>query len=190
MKHLFAFFALTILLASCGTLNNGKLRFVKAQPQEIVSTEKETHSKHPISDPTEQIDLKQQTADLEQTSDVVTTSTEDKLIPTKELIHEVEMEDSLETVQNDQLEKALKTEKLAIKSTGMFIGGIITSLIPFLGLVFFLLGVSNYFAAKQERYNTLKGERYLSASKVLFIINAILVAFCIFLMVTFVLAFI
>lgn len=186
MKHLFTFFALTLLLASCGTLNNGKLRFVKAQPQEIVSTEKETHSKHPI----EQIEVKQQTADLEQTSDVVSTSTEDNLIPTKELIHEVEMDDSLETVQNDQLEKALKTEKLAIKSTGMFIGGIITSLIPFLGLVFFLLGVSNYFAAKQERYNTLKGERYLSASKVLFIINAILVAFCIFLMVTFVLAFI
>jgi hypothetical protein len=190
MKHLFTFFAITILLASCGSLNKGKLRFVKAQPQEIVSIEKETHSKPPISDPTEQIDLKQQTEDLEQTSDIATTTTEDKFVSEQTLNHEVSIDDSLESVQDDQIEKALKTEKLAIKSTGMFIGGIITSLIPFLGLVFFLFGVSNYFAAKNERYNTLKGERYLNASKVLFIINAILVAFCIFLMVTFVIAFI
>lgn len=190
MKHLFTYFAVTILLASCGTLNSGKLRFVKAQPQEIVSTEKETHSKHPISEPTEQIALQQQTEDLEQSGDIATTTTEDKLVSEQPLNQEVSIDDSLKTVQNDQIEKALKTEKLAIKSTGMFIGGIITSLIPFLGLVFFLLGVSNYFAAKQERYNTLKGERYLSASRVLFIINAILVAFCIFLMVSLVIAFI
>ena len=190
MKHLFAFFALTFILASCGSINNGKLRFVKAQPQEIVSTEKESHSKSPMAILPEQIELEQQSEDLEQTKDELVISTEEKNIPVQELNPKVLIDDSLETVQNDQLEKALKTEKLSIKSTGMFIGGIVTSLIPFLGLVFFLLGISNYFAAKQERYNTLKGERYLSASKVLMIINAILVAFCIFLMITFVLAFI
>jgi hypothetical protein len=189
MKHLFIFFTLTVLLASCGALNKGKLRFVKAHPQEIVSSEKETHRKHPISDPTEQIYLKQQTADLAQTSDVVTSSTEDKIIPTKELIHDVSIDDSLETVQNDQLAKALKTEKLSIKSTGFFIGGILTSLVPFLGLLFFLLGVSNFLNAKNQRYNTLRGERYLNVSTILFAINAFLVAFCLFLLIALVLAF-
>lgn len=189
MKHLFIFFTLTVLLASCGALNKGKLRLVKAQPQEIVSSEKETHRKHPVSDPTEQIYLKQQTADLAQTSDVVTSSTEDKIIPTKELIHDVSIDDSLETVQNDQLAKALKTEKLSIKSTGFFIGGILTSLVPFLGLLFFLLGVSNFLNAKNQRYNTLRGERYLNVSTILFAINAFLVALCLFLLIALVLAF-
>ncbi len=188
MKHLFILFTLTVLLASCATLNKGKLRFVKAQPQEIVSAEKELDSKDLVSDPNEQIDLKQQTQDLGQMSDVVTTSTEDKIIPTKALIDDVSIDDSLETVQNDQLEKALKTEKLAIKSTGFFIGGILTSLVPFLGLFFFLLGVSNFLNAKNQRYNTLRGERFLTTSKILFAINAFLVAFCLFVLIALVLA--
>ena len=78
---------------------------------------------------------------------------------------------------------------MATKTTGLFVGGIVTSIIPFLGLIFFLLAVTNYFEAKKQRYNTMKGERYLRASTVLFIIDAIFLAFFIFLMVAFVIAF-
>ena len=189
MKHLFIFFTLTVLLVSCGTLNKGKLRFVKAQPQEIIALENETPSKEAVHVKVDKHEFELQTRDNREMNDVAKPLKEEQIHPAEGKNHAISIDDSLETVRADQLEKALKTEQLAIKSTGFFIGGILTSLVPFLGLLFFLLGVSNFLKAKNQRYNTLRGERYLTTSKILFAINAFLVAFCLFLLITLVLAF-
>lgn len=190
MKQLFMFFTLTVILVSCGTLNNGKLRFVKTQPQEIISLENETPSKEAVVHvKVDKHEFELQTLDNRETKDVAKPLIEEQIYPAETKNHAISIDDSLEIVRADQLEKALKTEQLAIKSTGFFIGGILTSLVPFLGLLFFLLGVSNFLMARNQRYNTLRGERYLTISKILFAINVFLVAFCLFLLIILVLAF-
>lgn len=190
MKHLFIFFTLTVLLVSCGTLNKGKLRFVKAQPQEIISLENETPNKEAVVHvKVDKHEFELQTLDNLETKDVAKPLIEEQIHPAEGKNHAISIDDSLERVRSDQLEKAQKTEQLAIKSTGFFIGGIVTSLVPFLGLLLFLLGVSNFLKAKNQRYNTMRGERYLTTSTILFAINAFLVAFFLFLLITLVLAF-
>lgn len=191
MKQLFTLSFIVLFLSSCGTLQQGRLRLVKAEKQEIVSAEKQavqadvTPTKSIEASNPRPIELRPTT---EQTTDFNPELTE--VSPISNIQIESGVDDSLDQANNDdQLEKALNTEKMATKTTGLFVGGIVTSIIPFLGLVFFLLAVTNYFETKKQRYNTMKGERYLRASTVLFIIDAIFLAFFIFLMVAFVIAF-
>ncbi|MEN9999203.1 MAG: hypothetical protein RI922_2193 [Bacteroidota bacterium] len=191
MKQLFTLSFIVLFISSCGTLQQGRLRLVKAEKQEIVSVEKQVVQTDvtPIkiieaSNPSP-IELRTTT---DQTTDFSTELTEKS--PTSNIQFESSIDDSLDQANNDdQLEKALNTEKMATKTTGLFVGGIVTSIVPFLGLIFFLLAVTNYFDVKKQRYNTMRGERFLRANTVLFIVDAIFLTFFIFVMVSLIIAF-
>lgn len=192
MKHLFTFFAFTIVLASCGTLNNGKLHFVKARNNSVVIVdEPKTQNSAEAED-----QLVNETANTIESKEIQNTAVEDELstptntIEQQEIIEQVTVDDSLETKNDEITNRALHTQKMAVQSTALLAGGIIGFSIPFLGLILFIWGASKYINARKERYNTMKGERYLTASTILLIINSILVALIIFVIVSLLIAFV
>jgi len=192
MKHLFTFFAFTILLASCGTLNKGKLRFVKARPNTVVIVdEPKTQNSAEAAD--QHVNETANTFvvnEIENTEFVDDVTTPTNTIEQQAVIEQVTIDDSLETKNDEITSRALHTQKMAVQSTALLAGGIIGFSIPFLGLILFIWGASKYINARKERYNTMKGERYLTASTILLIINSILVALVIFVIVSLLIAFV
>lgn len=192
MKRALVFFPLILFLGSCGTLNNGKLRFVKARNNSVVIVDEPKTQNSAESE----AQLVNETANTIESKEIQNTAFEDELstptntIEQQEVIEQVTIDDSLETRDDEITNRALQTQKMAVQSTALLAGGIIGFSIPFLGLVLFIWGASKYINARKERYNTMKGERYLTASTILLIINSILVALVIFVIVSLLIAFV
>lgn len=192
MKRALVFFSLILFLGSCGTLNNGKLRFVKARNNSVVIVDEPKTQNSAESE----AQLVNETANTIESKEIQNTAFEDELstptntIEQQEVIEQVTIDDSLETRDDEITNRALQTQKMAVQSTALLAGGIIGFSIPFLGLVLFIWGASKYINARKERYNTMKGERYLTASTILLIINSILVALVIFVIVSLLIAFV
>lgn len=192
MKRALVFLSLIIFLGSCGTMNNGKLRFVKARNTTVVIVdEPKTQNSAEAED-----QLVNETANTIELNEIENTEFVDEVsTPTysteqQEVIQKVTIDDSLETRNDEITNRALHTQKMAVQSTALLAGGIIGFSIPFLGLILFIWGASKYINARKERYNTAKGERYLTASTILLIINSILVALVIFVIVALLIAFV
>ena len=136
MKRALVFLSLIIFLGSCGTLNNGKLRFVKARNTTVVIVdEPKTQNSAEAED-----QLVNETAntieanEIENTEFVDELSTPTNTIEQQEVIEQVTIDDSLETKNDEITNRALHTQKMAVQSTALLAGGIIGFSIPFLGL--------------------------------------------------------
>jgi hypothetical protein len=177
MKYVLFFFTLSILVASCGSFNNGKLRFVKTEnaQREIietsaksVKTEDRTHSfatTTSIETPVQSSDVDR--SDAEIASDIA--------IEQKQDIQQTSIDDSLEQANSEIVDQALQAERNA-KAAAIQSGiGIVTPFIPLLGIIMTILGLVFYKRASKSRYITLAGERNLRLSRVFLIIDAVII---------------
>lgn len=181
MKYPFALFTLTLMLVSCGTMHHRKLRFVNVSNSEVVLVD-DVHTDTTILS---EASYANETSTSIETTERQTDADVDELSSPRnsangQNFQEVSTDDSLETDTEEIINRALNTEKMAMESTAFLAGGIIGFIVPFLGLILFILGVSKYINTRKEQYNTVKGERYLDVSTILLVINSLFIALAFF----------
>lgn len=177
MKYVLFFLTLSCLVASCGSFNNGKLRFVKTDnvQREIieasaksVETKDRTHSfatTTSIETPVQSSDVDR--SDAEIASDIAIEQQQD--------IPQTSIDDSLEQANSEIVDQALQADRNA-KAAAIQSGiGIVTPFIPLLGIIMTILGLVFYKRASKSRYITLAGERNLRLSRVFLIIDAVII---------------
>jgi hypothetical protein len=181
MKYPFALLTLTLMLVSCGTMHHRKLRFVNVGNSEVVLVD-DVHTDTTILS---EASYANETSTSIETTERQTDADVDELSTPRNSANgknfqEVSTDDSLETDTEEIINRALNTEKMAMESTAFLAGGIIGFIVPFLGLILFILGVSKYINTRKEQYNTVKGERYLDVSTILLVINSLFIALAFF----------
>lgn len=82
---------------------------------------------------------------------------------------DVEPEDENQRI----VDQALLAEKKAINSVGFAGVGMISIILPFFGVLFFLIGLALYSSAKSSRYITPFGEQKLATAKTILIIDSV-----------------
>lgn len=178
--RLFVTTFLILILASCGTLNqSGNLRLVKVNGQDIPVIEKNTAK----SD--KKIKLDNSVQSPENTDLAVVKNNPDKQIQSqnqkleknipivKSDIEDLEPEEDEDAKNEEIINQALRTERKAGVSLTLSIAGLISIFVPYIGIIFFIIGLVTYSNAKSFRYTTPRGEERLRASKVLLIIDAV-----------------
>jgi flagellar motor component MotA len=189
MKNI-TFLLLIVILASCGSLSTGfnHVKLVKTEKSEQVVLENE-HAKERESTAQNQFLHIQSSTEEKTLAQLEPKKAEEigaPLLSSKFEIPKISTEPD-STANNDDsdeiISQAIQTEKMAGKSMGFLIASFLTSWIPILGLVLFILGVVNYFKARKERYITEKGQTYLLISTIILIVNAILIALALLLII-------
>jgi hypothetical protein len=177
MKYVLFFLTLSILVASCGSFNNGKLRFVKTNntQREIIVTSAKSDEKedrtHSFATTTT-IETPNQSSDVNR-SDAEITS--DRTIEPQQDIQQSSIDDSLTQDNSEIVDQAFQAERNA-KAAAIQSGiGIVTPFIPLLGIIMTILGLVFYKKANRSRYITLAGERNLRLSRVFLIIDAVII---------------
>ena len=180
MRFIF-FLAILFFVTSCGALNlnSGSLRLVKTNNKETVVLEKE---------------LKSVTSDLvspqletanppENHQQVIAANTNNSLNNKSSLVHaktsfiskisDVEPSDE----ENEAIvRQAIKAEKQANASFGLFLAGLISLTLPYLGIIPFIIGLVLYLKAKNSRYITPFGDERLRKAKVVLIVDSVILA--------------
>jgi len=177
MKYVLFFLTLSFLVASCGSLNNGKLRYVKTNNPsreviEIPTKSTETDDRTFTSATTTTIETPIQSSDITPSDAEIQADTE---IAYQQELQQTNVDDSLEQANAEIVDQAIQAEKNA-KAAAIQSGiGFITPLIPLLGIIMTILGLVFYKRASKSRYITLEGERNLRLSRVFLIIDAVII---------------
>lgn len=176
----FIFSVLIIVLASCGTMRpNGHLRFVKVGQNEVPVIEKNTAKVDEIKESEEaQQEAKNELASIEAIPEVATDLQNQILVEnsskTTEEFEDLEPEEDEVDVNQQIVDQAIRAEKQAKFSVGLFGVGLISIVMPYLGIFFYIAGIILYSNAKSSRYITPFGENRLGTSKTLLIIDSVI----------------
>jgi len=182
MKFSFAIL-LILIFASCSMMNqHGHFRLVKVEQKDVVILEK---TELPESNEFTHKNVSEELSDRSGSGKSGNTlNSEDnpsinEIIPQKkqdgqgdDLEPEEEETDSDEEI----VDQAIRAENNAKLSIGLFGGGIISIILPLVGVFFFIFGLVFYNRAKNSRYITADGERNLRMSRGLMIFDAVVLS--------------
>lgn len=177
------YFILTIaIVSSCAILPSGKgnLRYVKTDKSTVVLDKSESNREIVInSEYSESEDVDP----IEQNKVTETIRAQDDQIEEIELSRgtsKSDVDDSLSIAEESNednagiIHQAVRAEKHANASFFLFIAGLISILIPYLGIIPFLIGVFFYTSSSNSRYITPFGEKRRESAKVLLFIDLII----------------
>lgn len=194
--RLFYFSFIIVLLASCGTMNQHQLRFVKVDQKEVPVIVKNTSetTQHKEIDITSNGNQEGEIAVLLEKSEEIPFTQEQSIKEEKVLIkgnlEDLEPEDE-ELDENQMIvDQALLAEKKAINSVGFAGAGLISILMPLLGFLFFIIGLILYSKANSSRYITPFGEQKLKTTRTFLIIDTVFLSIWLFLFLLLLVVFI
>lgn len=178
--RLFYFSILLIFLASCGTISQyGQLRLVKTGQNEVPVLEKNIAQGEPnkgsesVNEEQQLVlafrEVKQESPIDLQNQLIVERSSEIKIE-----LEDLEPEEDSEEAKQAIVDQAIKAEKNARTSSVLLSAGLISLFMPYLGVIFYILGLLFYSKSKSSRYITPFGEGRLNTSKTLLIIDSVI----------------
>jgi hypothetical protein len=182
MYKLSALFAL-LLLVSCSVLQpNQGIKLVKSTSTNEVVLEKQNQKVSPhfvtennlakleasamSTDSTGDLANGQTTAALETEGLPQMTLLSTKKNSATKTAHttKTEAKEEPEELDEESLDQAYLAERQAKRAFGFLTAGIVSLLLPYLGIIFFIIGLVNYSRASKSRYITPFGEKRLQQS--------------------------
>jgi len=196
MKNYITVTLLLVLFASCGLLQprGGNLRLVKVGEKEEVLIERKydrTQIQTEIQ-PAEEGSIVEATNSKENSGEqLILERTENESLEYRRVIHESEKLEPEEEEPSDQqkVEMAYQSERQANTSLYLFLSGLISVFMPYVGI--FLFGTGLYFFAKARnaRFITPEGESRLNTAKVFLVIDSVILLLWLLLIVFLILIF-
>jgi hypothetical protein len=181
MKNYIIVSVLLVLFSSCGLLQprGGNLRLVKAGEKEVVLIERKYDRAKSQTEMqlTKEFVTVQAVNTLEYNlADPDSKKTQKSQLEYSNLVDEsekIEPEEE-EPSEQEKADMAFQSERQANTSLYLFIGGLISVFMPYVGI--FLFGIGLYFFAKARnaRFITPAGEERLRVAKVFLIIDAVI----------------
>lgn len=154
-----------------------QLRFVKVDQKEVPIIVKSTIEPTKYSDSDINSESNQELAlTIERPEEIQFTqeqSVEKEAVLIKNNLEDLEPDIEPEDENQMIVDQALLAEKKAINSVGFAGVGLISLIMPTLGLLFFIIGLILYNKAKSSRYITPLGEQKLATTKTFLIIDAV-----------------
>ncbi len=195
MRSLIGFLCLISILAGCGSSRTGQLRLIKVNNQRLAVIERDDNQ-------TVQTDvLIKESDDVGITntihlSDEISVASKSNQLEYADRIriknvsalnvpqNKPSPEDTI--IQSNEIaDKALEAEKNSKLALGFSIGGlsIFIPFVGFLGIISFIIGAVFYGKANKSKYITPEGQRNLKISKVLIIIESVIIGIALLLTV-------
>lgn len=178
--RLFYFSILLIFLASCGTISQyGQLRLVKTGQNEVPVLEKNIAQGEPNKgsesvNEEQQLVLASSEEKQESPIDLQNQLIVERSSEIKIELEDLEPEEDSEEAKQAIVDQAIKAEKNARTSSVLLSAGLISLFMPYLGVIFYILGLIFYSKSKSSRYITPFGEGRLNTSKTLLIIDSVI----------------
>jgi hypothetical protein len=185
MKNYITVTLLLVLFSSCGLLQprGGNLRLVKVgEKEEVLIERNQEHAKIQRDNPPAVFEI----ATVEVANTVESNleeanleKTENRNLDYRRVVHESEKIEPEEVEPTDQqkVDMAMQAEKQANTSFYLFLSGLISVIMPLVGIILFVFGLSNFMKASNSRFITPFGEERLRVAKVFLIIDAVILLF-------------
>jgi hypothetical protein len=196
MKMSIGLVLLLALVASCGLYQpkGGQLRLVKVGNKEELVIERQSDRRF-ASDELSKSKNNSTVAELEESlvqNENSTIAYEPK--KSRQFSHTSKESEKIEPEEeepNDQqkISMAFGAERDAVRSERLFIGGLISVFMPYLGIILFGLGLYFYVRANNARFITPRGENRLRSAKIFLVIDALILLFWISMIVLLILLF-
>jgi hypothetical protein len=177
MKNYITVTLLLVLFSSCGLLQprGGNLRLVKVgEKEEVLIERNQEHAKIQRDNPPAVFEI----ATVE-VANTVESNLEEANLDYRRVVHESEKIEPEEVEPTDQqkVDMAMQAEKQANASFYLFLSGLISVLMPLVGIILFGFGLSNFMKASNSRFITPLGEERLRVAKVFLVIDAVILLF-------------
>jgi hypothetical protein len=194
MKNLFSIILVAFVLVSCGALQStgGKLRLVKTGNEGEVLVIEKSAGERPNH--IEEVHLEKLTGSTIQIpSEQSTTasmlndglSSSEQVVPSNRTI--AKPQDLLPDEDERIIQEALQAEGDANTSFWLFLSGLSSAFLPYLGIIPFIIGLIYYSRSRNSRYITQFGERRSNAATVLLVIDGVILLLWMFFIVLLVL---
>ncbi|MFN5909698.1 MAG: hypothetical protein ACK45H_00040 [Bacteroidota bacterium] len=200
MKQVIPLMLLLVVLSSCGALApvNGKIRLVRsAKSEEVKVIERSTGSSElavleEVAPASPKV-MQRESGTLETSVDNASKDFP-TLFPEDEERKDVKVEirspeDLLPDEDERIINEALKAERDANSAFWLFLTGLSSVFVPYLGFIPFIIGLIFYSRSRNARYITPLGERRSSAATVLLVIDSIVLVLWLILIIALILAF-
>jgi hypothetical protein len=196
MYRLLLFISILLTISSCGTLSTGgKLRLVKTDKKEtpviertFAASEKETVTQRTEEPVVETFAASSESEELVSVSDE-TADPQASILKSK-VVKDLEDKDAIEPDDDEKIaNEAIKAERDANVSLFLFVGGLISAIVPYLGIIPFIIGLIFYSRSKRARYITPFGDNRTRLATIFMIIDAVILVFWLMLIVALIFLF-
>lgn len=189
MRYTSCLFFLVLILSSCSIYgsSNGKLRYVRSENKEIAvldkSDERDNHEEYLSQKEIVQEVLISKNSSVESTTEV--TDIKDGFSRIDSAAEKNDLSNRDQTTQpldlNSDLDEriideAYEAERAANTSFILLLIGLISAIVPYLGIIPFIIGLIFYAKSDRSRYITQFGERKQQSAQVVMIIDTVILS--------------
>lgn len=177
-----------IVLSSCSTIGRYQsIRMVKVDKTETIVLDKEKQPEpHLKSEQKQEVNLAQKensTSEFPEVNIISEDSEIEKSLIQKNNTKEADVEPEVDDENSKIIDQAVRAEKNAIASFILSIAGLITLILPYIGIFPVIVSLILHARANKSRYITPFGEKRLKVSRILLILDILFFIFWTFLVI-------